>query len=127
MPRGTPGAVAAGVTDPELPLERGPYAFSAWTLKVYAVPLVKPDTRALVTAPQTVVAGCAVEPMYGVIVYPLMLVAPDDEGAVQLTVACPLPPLAVTFDGVAGSPGMTELDVTLLPLPAALMAETWKL
>ena len=41
-----------------------------------------------------------------------MIAAPPSEaGAVQLTVACALPPVALTPVGAPGIPGVTELEV----------------
>src|SRR6516165_283165 len=47
-----------------------PTAFAAATVNLYVVPLASPGTTAVVAGglPVTVVPGCAVPPMYGVIV-----------------------------------------------------------
>jgi len=52
---------------------------------------------------------------------------PFDDGAVQLTVACPLPAVALTPVGAPGvEPGVTELEgVEAGPEPIALVAVTW--
>jgi hypothetical protein len=67
---GAPGA-APGVTGLDA-AEAGlvPTEFVAFTVKVYAVPFVSPVTVAVAAGglPVTVVAGCAVVPMYGVTV-----------------------------------------------------------
>jgi hypothetical protein len=61
------------------------------------VPGVKLPTVAVVAGgvPVTVVGVWAADPMYGVIVY--VVTEPPLLGADQLTVACPVPPVAVTF------------------------------
>jgi len=62
-----------------------PFGFAAVTVKVYDVLLARPVTTAVVGAgnPLTVVDGCGVLPMYGVIVYAVE--APPVEGAVHVT------------------------------------------
>jgi hypothetical protein len=62
-----------------------------------------------------------------VTVYPVIALPPLDAGAVKLTVACALPPTAVT---AVGAPGAVAIGVMLLdatdaaPLPKAFMAVT---
>ena len=128
---GTPGTVgAAGVTAVD-GLDSGPVptAFVALTVNVYAVPFVSPVTVALVAGgdPVTVVGVCAVDPIYGVIVYEV-IVLPPLLGAVQLTVACAFPAVALAFVGVPGTvTGVTALeglDAGLLPM--AFVAVTVK-
>jgi hypothetical protein len=65
--------------------------------------LASPVTVAWVAGglPDTVTGVCAVEPMYGVTVYPVIALPPLP-GAVQLTVADALPAVA---DTPAGAPG----------------------
>ena len=78
--------------------------------------------------PVTVVTGCGVDSMYGVIVY-FVIALPPFGGAVQVTVAFSLPALAVTpvgadgsvgavgvtsFEGSEGGPELTELDAVTL-------------
>ena len=92
------------------------------------MPLVSPVTVVEVAGglPVTVTGVCAVEPMYGVTVYLVIALPPLLDGAVQLTVAEPLPAVAVT---AVGAPGR-RFGVTLLdgdeagPVPFALVAVT---
>ena len=67
-----------------------------------------------------------VVPTYGVTVYPVIAQPPLDEGAVQDTVDCPLPAVAVTLVGAPGTvAGHTELDaLDADPVPALLVAVT---
>jgi hypothetical protein len=51
----------------------------------------------------TVVAGCAVGPMYGVTVYVVIGLPPVLEGAIQETVAEAFPAVAVTPLGAPGT------------------------
>ena len=77
------------------------------------VPLVSPVTVVEVAGglPVTVTGVCAVEPMNGVTVYLVIALPPLLVGAVQLTVADPLPAVAVTPVGAPGSAfGVTALD-----------------
>jgi hypothetical protein len=78
-----------------------PFGFDAVTLNVYALPGVKPLTVVLVTDPDTDVGVCAVEPTYGVTVFPVT--GPPFEGADHDTVAAPGPAVAVTFVGWPGA------------------------
>jgi hypothetical protein len=76
-PVGAAGAVtgAVGVMEDEgAEAEPVPTAFLAVTVKVYAVPLVRPPTVVDVAAgdPETVTGVCAVAPTYGVTVYPVI-------------------------------------------------------
>jgi hypothetical protein len=54
---------------------------------------------------------------------------PLDAGAVKVTEACPLPPVAVPTVGVPGTvAGVTEFDAAdAVPVPTALVAVTLKL
>ncbi len=77
------------------------------------MPLVSPVTVVEVAGglPVTVTGVCAVEPMYGVTVYLVIALPPLLDGAVQLTVADPLPAVAVTPVGAPGRLfGVTALD-----------------
>ena len=87
MPVGVPGAVAAGVTEEEA-LEVGPVptALVAVTVKVYAVPLVKPVT---VIGDDVPVTAAVPPPGEAVTVYPVIADPPVFVGAVKLTVALP--------------------------------------
>jgi hypothetical protein len=92
------------------------------------VPSVKPVTVEEVAGgvPVIVLAGWAVEPMYGVIVYPVM--APPVAGAVQVTVADVSPAVATTPVGAEGSgSGVATLEYDEVgPVPTALLAVTVK-
>ena len=124
---GAPGTVA-GVTALDA-ADAGlvPRAFVAVTVKVYAVPFVKPVTVTEVVGglPVTVVAVLAVVPTYGVTVY-LVMVLPPFEGADQLTTAFALPGVAVTFVGAAGAPfGVTAFEAAEAgPVQTAFVAVT---
>ena len=74
----------------------------AVTVKVYAVPLVKPDTVIGDVAPEAVI-----DPGFEVTVYPVIGEPPLDEGAVNETVACVSPGTAVTPVGAPGATGFT--------------------
>jgi hypothetical protein len=103
---GAPGAVAGatGVTLADAADDAPtPTAFVAATVNVYAVPFVNPDT--VVDVPVTTVAVCAVVPMNGVTVYPVIGLPPSEAGAVQDTNADALPAVAVTAVGEAGATG----------------------
>ena len=70
-------------------------------------------------------------PGFDVTVYPVIALPPSDDGAVKLTVACPLPAVAVTPVGelgaVAGADGVTALEADEgAELPTALVATTVK-
>ena len=100
-----------------------PDALLATTVKVYAVPLVKPVTLALV--PELTVA--VNPPGLEVTVYPVMA-EPPSKGAVQETVASPFPFVAVTPVGAPGMvTGVTEEEAEDADeLPAAFIATTVK-
>ena len=76
-------------------------------MNVYEAPLVRPVTTVAVGAgePVTVAAGWATPPRNGVTVYFVIVRAAVVAGAVQRTVACWLPALAVTPVGAAGAVG----------------------
>ncbi len=69
-----------------------PFGLSAWTVKRYVVPVVRPVIVVFVTGgvPVMVFGVCAVVPTYGVILYEVT--GPPDDGAVQLTLADVVPP-----------------------------------
>jgi hypothetical protein len=123
--------VSCGVTALDA-LDAGPVPplLIAATVNVYAVPFVRPVTVALVAGgePVTVVGVWAVEPTYGVTVYPVIALPPVLPGAVQLTSAWLVAALAVTPVGAPG--GLACTGVTLLdcadagPVPTALVALT---
>jgi hypothetical protein len=87
--------------------------------------LVKPLTVAVVELPLTVAVRL---PGDEVAVYEVMLAPPLDAGAVQLTVACALPALALTLVGAPATvAGVTEFDAADAgPVPAQLDAVTVK-
>jgi hypothetical protein len=104
-----------------------PAAFCAVTVKVYAVPGVKPVMDCVVPLPVNVRAVCAVSPIHGVTTYPVMALLPL-AGVVQVSVAEDVP--AVTADTV-GAPGTvygtTALDFALaVEVPNELVAVTAK-
>jgi hypothetical protein len=74
-----------------------PAGFDGVTVNVYVVPLVSPEMLAVVGAglPGTVVDACAVEPMYGVMVY--AVAGSPVVGADQVTVADAYPAVAFTL------------------------------
>ena len=91
------------------------------------VPLLSPVIVVDSVLPLTFTGVCAVEPRYGVTVYPLMLAPPVDAGAVHDTVACPVPAVALAVAGAPGGPtGVTADDVPGTLVPSALVAATWK-
>ncbi len=75
-----------------------PMALVALTVKVYAVPLVRPDTSQVSAVVVQVRCSGAL-----VTVYPVMALPPSDEGADHETVARPSPPAAVTDVGLPGT------------------------
>jgi hypothetical protein len=119
---GAPGVVA-GVTLLDAD-EAGPVpaAFVAVTVKVYAVPFVRPVTV------HGEVAQVPVCPPEDVAVYEMIAEPPLLAGGVKVTAACALPPVAVP---IVGAPG-TVAGVTLLeaadagPVPTAFAAVTVK-
>ena len=127
-PVGAPVTVDAGVSDGDgLDAALLPALFWAVTVNVYPVPFERPETRQLVVLPFTVVQ--VREPGLLVTVYEMMLAPPSLTGAVQDTVAEPLPPTADTPVGApatidAGVIDADGLDATLLP--ALLLAVTVK-
>ena len=80
-----------------------PALLVAVTVKVYAVPLVKPVTLIGELAPVPVKP-----PGLAVTVYPVMLAPPLLAGAVKLTDAVVSPPVALP---IVGAPGTTALTV----------------
>ena len=130
-PVGAAGAVGAtGVTAPD-GAEAGPLPtpLVAVTMKVYAVPLVRPVTLAVVCGgvPLTTAGVCATPAMYGVIVYEVIGLPPLD-GAVQETTADWFPAVAVTLAGAPGRAGGgwvpdSNTTVDYLPLGAGTGAD----
>jgi hypothetical protein len=103
-----------------------PWPFVAVTVKVYAVPLVRPCTVQLVSAPLLVMH---VWPPEEVTVYLVIVAPPLLAGAVQETVTSPEPATdAVTAVGASGEvAGVTALDsAEAAPVPLAFVAVTVK-
>ena len=104
-----------------------PTEFVAWTVKVYAVPLVRPVTVIEVADPFAVLP-----PDVEVTVYEVIGLPPFNAGAAKLTVACPLPAVAVTFVGAPGTVAIDDVGVTLFdgadasPTPCPFVAATVK-
>jgi hypothetical protein len=93
------------------------------TVKVYAVPLVSPVIVIGLVVPVTVIL-----PGLEVTVYPVMADPPLFAGAVNATIACAFPPVAVPIVGAPGPvEGVTEFEATLAGLfPLAFVANTVK-
>ncbi len=88
--------VAAGVTELEAPeAALVPTALAAVTVQVTAVPGVSPVTAIGLTDPVPVL-------LPQVAVYPVIAVPPVAAGAVNVTVAEPLPAVAAPMVGAAG-------------------------
>ena len=99
---GAPGAVAGadGVTELEAVLETEvPTAFVAATVKVYAVPFVRPVT----TVGIAVVEVALRLPGFDVIAYRVIGDPPVEDGAEKETVAWAFPGTAETFCGALGT------------------------
>lgn len=77
-----------------------PAPLVAFTLKVYAVPLVRPVTVSGEEAPVFVM-----HPGVDVAVYPVMLALPMSDGAEKVTVACPEPADPAVAVPIVGAPG----------------------
>ena len=108
-PVGAPGATVCGVIVAEGSdgLE-SPFAFVATALKVYEEPFVRPVTMHDVLGAVAVQVPAALpEASYAVMVYDVT----EPLGAVQETVALPLPATAVTLVGASGGLG-GDVDVT---------------
>jgi len=100
-----------------------PALFVAVTVKVYAVPLASPVTVIGDAGPVAVTP-----PGDEVTVYEVIGEPPIDTGAVKVTMACALPPVAVPITGgPAVAAAVTEFEGTEAePVPAALVAVTVK-
>lgn len=121
---GAPGT-SAGVTEPLVPDgELVPIALVAVTVKVYAVPFVRPVTVAVV-APDVVAVN---PPLLEVTVYPVMAEPPLKAGADHVTLALLLPAEPATFVGASGTvAGVAELlAVEAVLVPFAFVAVTVK-
>jgi hypothetical protein len=102
-----------------------PATFVAVTVKVYAVPLVRPVMVQLVVKPFAVTHDLAVSPttiaLYEVIALPPLL-----PGAVQDTDTCALPGVTMPIVGAPGTVrGVVEDDaLEAMPVPATFVAVT---
>ena len=105
-----------GADSPELPL-----ALVAWTVNVYAVPLVRPVT--VIGDPAEL---ALMPPGFDVAVYEVIGEPPSDAGGVNVTVACALPAVAVPMVGAPGTAAGVALFDALesAPLPTVLVALT---
>ncbi len=126
---GVPGALGSETAVTELDAaEAGlsPFALVAFTVNVYAVPTVRPETTVLVAVP---FAAAVMPPGLDVTVW-LVIVLPPVEPMVHTTVIWPEPgpATAVPMVGAPGTPeGVTELDAfDAAPTPTALVAVTVK-
>ena len=121
---GAPGAVAGVTADEVLEALPLPALLVAVTVKVYAEPLVRPVTVIGDEEP------VAVKPLgEEVTVYPVIADPPVLVGAVKLTVALPLLPLAEIPVGAPGAiaAGVTADDaLEAAPVPTELVAVTVK-
>jgi hypothetical protein len=116
---GAPGVVARVTLLDGADAGLVPRAFLAVTVNVYVVPAVNPVTVIGLTVPVAVLP-----PGLAVTVYPVT----EPVGAVKLTVAWPVPAVAVTLVGGPGTTdveGLTELDAADAGLvPIAFVAVT---
>src|SRR3954468_20987713 len=123
-PVGAPGTVP-GDTKP-YGSEDGlsPMPLVAMIVKVYAVPLVRPETTAFLVVPLAVVTEAP--PGDAVTVYLSMASPPLSSGASHVTVAERSPKVAFTFVGAVGAVAGLEADdgAEGAPAPTALEAKT---
>jgi len=70
------------------------------------VPFIRPDIVIGLAVPEAVIAAPPPEGA-AYTVYEVTALPPSDEGAVNVTVACPEPAVADTFCGAPGGPGAT--------------------
>jgi hypothetical protein len=123
---GAPGTVA-GVTEFDgVDGALDPAALAATTVKVYAVPFVSP---VIVCVVFVLPALLSTPPAgFDVTVYPVITLPPLFNGAENVTLACALPPVAVTVVGAPGTvAGVTEFEGVEGALdPAAFVATTVK-
>ena len=95
---GVPGAVGVVTEFDESEDGLAPMEFVAVTVKVYAVPFVRP-----VTVTEVLVVVAVTLPGSDVTVYLVIGLPPSSNGAFQVTVDCPAPDVAVTSIGAVGS------------------------
>ena len=120
---GAPGVVA-GVAELLVPEEvLAPTALVAVTVKVYAVPFVRPVTTIGDVPPVAVNP-----PVLDVTVYEVIAEPPFEDGAENVIVASPLPRVAVPIVGASGTvAGTTELVVAeAILVPFEFVAVTVK-
>ena len=122
---GAPGTVAGVTLLEAADAGPAPTAFVAVTVNVYAVPLARPVT---VMEVQGAVQEAVMPPGEDVAVKLVMAVPPLDAGAVNVTVACVLPAVAVPMVGAPGGPSGVALfeAADAGPVPMALVAVTVK-
>jgi hypothetical protein len=122
-PVGASGIVAGPIELLLAEAELVPTAFVAVTVNVYDTPLVKPVTIKGEAPPVAVKP-----PGLDVTVYEVIAEPPLETGGVNVTVACPLPPVAVPIVGASGTvAGVTELLVAeAILVPIAFVAVTVK-
>src|SRR5262249_15408651 len=105
-----------------------PTALVADPVKLWLGRWVSPLPRAEPAGglPVTVTGVCAVEPMNGVTVYLVIVLPPLLDGAVQLTVADPLPAVAVTPVGAPGTPGWkSDTSSRYIQVSSGGLAPAW--
>ena len=110
---------AVGVTALE-ELDAGPWPAElvAFTVNVYDVPFVRPVTVIGDDEPEAVI-----DPGDDVTVYEVIALPPFEAGAVNDTVACPLPAEA---DTDVGAPGTVGLEVIVTVTPPLTDVDTFK-
>jgi len=118
---GAPGTLAGVTLFEGADASPVPIEFVAVTVKVYAVPLVRPVTVIGDAAPLA-----TIPPGDEVAVYVVIAEPPVEAGGVNATVACALPAVAVPIVGGPGTaPGVTLfVGADAGPVPAALVAVT---
>ena len=112
-PVGAPGTVT-GVTElVALDAALVPIAFVAVTVKVYAVPLVRPVIVIGDSPPDAVNP-----PVFEVTVYDVIVALPSLPGGLNVIVAWPFPAVAVP---IVGAPGTVAGEIELLAFDAVLV------
>ena len=128
--KGVPGTVKGTIAADGEDEEPNPAAFIAVTVKEYETPLVRPVMVVAVSAwaPVTTMWSSGDELGEETTEYSVMGLPPVDDGASQLTAACPLVATAVTFKGASGTvKGVTVPDAEDgEPVPVAFSAVTVK-
>ena len=115
------GVVAGVIEESGLAAAPAPFLLMATTVKVYAVPFVRPETVHVSVPPVLQVAP----PGLAVTVYPVTAAPPELAGAAQLTTTRPDPNDPRTEVGAPGTVESTTVpEVAAAPVPALLMATT---